>query len=163
MQEKQRTTNDKYEIRNIFTQIVQIVLNVNWYNNGCQFLKRLIVGLSIYQKYRKNKNENLLSLFLNKTYKINTFIDDIKHFKINHCQNNQHLQRIRNEIMSSSYFELEECNLENCGHSLRHFGRENTIYSYSANKNANGSSHGGGVEGVNKVGGIVGEIKKEHN
>ena len=92
---------------------------------NCDSLKRLTLGLNIYQLLRNDtKSKPSLSLFLNETYKINQFIDDIKHFKVEHATHNKQLYQIKKEILSSKQLKFKKCTLDKCKYTHRHFQRE---------------------------------------
>ena len=92
--------------------------------NQCQYLQRLIFGLIMYENLRNKTSKHSLSLFLNETYKIEVFLNDIKHYIMKHGNNTKQVEQIRNEMISSSDYNFTKCSLSECAYTVRHFDRE---------------------------------------
>ena len=93
--------------------------------NKCDYVHRLILSLKFYQTSMKQNSKPSLKLFLSETYPAHLFIDDIKHYKKYHCNDNEDILIIKNELIN--LFGFSDCKLSDCSYSLRHFGREKRI------------------------------------
>ena len=74
--------------------------------NQCEYLKRLVFGLSFYEKQRNKTSKHSLILFMNEIYPINQFIDDIKHYKVEHGNDNHLLLQLQQELISNTFPKL---------------------------------------------------------
>ena len=54
--------------------------------NNCDYIHRLILSLKFYQTSINKNSKHSLNLFLSEIYPAHSFIDDIKHYKINFCK-----------------------------------------------------------------------------
>jgi len=92
----------------------------------CDYLRRLVFALHFYQENRDKTSKHSLSSFMTDTYPITRFIDDIKHYKTQHANDNQLLHQLQQQLSSSDVdLKFDECSLEKCKYSLRHFSRDN--------------------------------------
>ena len=89
----------------------------------CPYLKRLVYASYFYEG---NRNNASLSSFLNEVYPIIRFIDDIKHYKFFHCNDNELLAALQNQLLESKEFRFTRCALDKCEYSTRHFSRGDT-------------------------------------
>ena len=89
--------------------------------HSCDYLHRLVLALKFYQKCRNGvlNKESLLLLF-NDKYGVQ-LLDDIKHYKLNHCQTNKEIQLLKDELLDTHNF--SECLISTCLFSSRHFNR----------------------------------------
>ena len=91
--------------------------------NQCECLKRLVFGLSFYEKQRNKTSKHSLISFMNEIYPINQFIDDIKHYKVEHGNDNHLLSQLQQELISNTDLKFDKCTLEKCNYTNRHFTR----------------------------------------
>ena len=89
--------------------------------HSCDYLHRLVLALKFYQKCRNNVlNKEYLLLLFNEKYGVQ-LLDDIKHYKLNHCRTNKEIQLLKDELLETYYF--SECLISTCLYSSRHFNR----------------------------------------
>lgn len=92
----------------------------------CPYLERLTSALHYYQQNRSNldNDDNLLSIFMIKIYPMTHFINDMKHYKTKHANDDNLLHQLQNQLLSSSTnYKFTKCSVETCKYSYRHFSR----------------------------------------
>ena len=68
--------------------------------NKCDYVQRLILSLKFYQISINKHSKHSLNLFLSEIYGAHSFIDDMKHYKQCHCNDNEEILKIKNAMIN---------------------------------------------------------------